>query len=331
MKIEIGESLVYSFLKHVKNCVIVQMNWKTSGNWDIPEGKKKAIEEFKKIKKHQTFSNILPRDFEQTIKQAEIDVLGIGQDNCIYAFEVAFHENGLQYGKKGVTRDRVFKKLLRTFIILKYYFPKYKHYIAFCSPKVNPMPENYISEYFEILKKDFQSEDITFHYFSNQQFNDEIVQKTLVKTTSEADSSELFVRSEKLLRLANKFPPIAPTSDIKENTEKDNSKQDETSAEDKKMKKENHKWTKSDDIIVFYLYRYGECDEIRIDTLEKYMGRYDKRGSIKMRISNFEALDTDGAKGLDKWAELSLQVYSEYKEKSQDHHKKECLEILQGK
>jgi len=33
MKIEIGKSLVSSYLKHVEQCKIVQTNWRVSGNW----------------------------------------------------------------------------------------------------------------------------------------------------------------------------------------------------------------------------------------------------------------------------------------------------------
>lgn len=34
MEIEIGESLPYSWLRHVKECQIVQINWKVSPKWD---------------------------------------------------------------------------------------------------------------------------------------------------------------------------------------------------------------------------------------------------------------------------------------------------------
>ena len=34
MKIEIGESLFYSWLRHVKQCQIVQNNWKVSSQWN---------------------------------------------------------------------------------------------------------------------------------------------------------------------------------------------------------------------------------------------------------------------------------------------------------
>jgi hypothetical protein len=206
MKVEIGESLIYSFLRHEKNCLITQTNWKPSGNWNISqEIQDRAIYEFDKINKHHAFSGIFNSDLSQTIKQAEIDVLGIDQSNHIYAFEVAFHENGLQYGGKIETKNRIFKKLLRGYVTLKCYFPNHQHSIAFCSPKVNPATEQHIREYFEVLIQDFQTEDTEFHYFSNEKFNSEIAQKTLAKTLTEADSSELFARSIKLFNIFSKF------------------------------------------------------------------------------------------------------------------------------
>lgn len=35
MKIEMGESLFYSWLRHVKECQVVQMNWKPSPSWQL--------------------------------------------------------------------------------------------------------------------------------------------------------------------------------------------------------------------------------------------------------------------------------------------------------
>ncbi len=208
MKIEIGESLIYSFLRHEKDCLITQTNWKPSGNWEISKEIRDAvIYEFDKINTHHAFSEIFKSDLNQTLKQTEIDVLGIDKDNHIYAFEVAFHENGLQYGSKIETRNRIFKKLLRGYIALKCYFPNHQHSIAFCSPKVNSATETHIKDYFEVLVQDFQSANNNFYYFSNDEFAFEIAQKTLFKTISEADSSELFVRSMKLFNLTNNFFP----------------------------------------------------------------------------------------------------------------------------
>jgi len=206
MKIEIGESLIYSFLRHEKNCLVTQTNWKPSGNWKIPsELFENVTYEFNKINKHHAFSEIFKSDLSQTLKQAEIDVLGIDQYNHIYAFEVAFHENGLQYGGKIDSRNRVIKKLLRGYLTLKCYFPDKKYSIAFCSPKVNPATEKHIRDYFQVLVQDFGSEEIGFYYYSNEQFYREIVQNTLSKSTTEADSSELFTRSIKLFNLTSTY------------------------------------------------------------------------------------------------------------------------------
>ena len=49
MKIEIGESLTYSYLKHIEGCRIVQTNWKTSGNW--------VTTEFEKDKNYECINN----------------------------------------------------------------------------------------------------------------------------------------------------------------------------------------------------------------------------------------------------------------------------------
>ena len=40
MKIEMGESLFYSWLRHVKECQIVQTNWTTSAKWPLQHADK---------------------------------------------------------------------------------------------------------------------------------------------------------------------------------------------------------------------------------------------------------------------------------------------------
>lgn len=37
MKIEMGESLFYSWLRHVKECQVVQTNWKPSPSWQLQD------------------------------------------------------------------------------------------------------------------------------------------------------------------------------------------------------------------------------------------------------------------------------------------------------
>ena len=53
----------------------------------------------------------------------EVDVIGMDSSNTVYAIDIAFHEAGLNYGSKEETKDRVLKKLLRSYLSLLSYFP----------------------------------------------------------------------------------------------------------------------------------------------------------------------------------------------------------------
>jgi hypothetical protein len=80
MKIEMGESLMLSWLKHAKRCKIAQLNWKPSLHWDsyndekIKELINLADVHFSPLFSKKLYKNNKP---EQILLQAEIDVLGI--------------------------------------------------------------------------------------------------------------------------------------------------------------------------------------------------------------------------------------------------------------
>ena len=122
MKIEIGESLLLSWLRHTRGCQLVQMNWKPSvASWTLMN--KEVIEnlmhESRKYFKDKFGYEIYKKNtsFKQLIQQAEIDVMGVSYDGpsqYLYAVDVAFHESGLNYGSVEETVMRVVKKLLRT-------------------------------------------------------------------------------------------------------------------------------------------------------------------------------------------------------------------------
>ena len=197
MKIEVGESLMMSYLKHIKRCVFYQTNWKTSSNWNITtENFNKTRDIYNKIINHSEFSDIFKKSgLNQLIQQSEIDVLGMDSNNVIYAVDIAFHEAGLNYGDKIETKDRVFKKLLRSYLVLLTYFPNKKYELLFCSPKVNPSTEILINDYFKILEDNFFDENVVFKYLSNERFNEEILNKTIEKSINDSDTNELFIRS----------------------------------------------------------------------------------------------------------------------------------------
>jgi len=73
MKIEIAESLIYSYLKHNEGCRFVQTNWMTSGKWVITKyEKERASLLFNKISNSEYFTGIFKNSsFEQLIKQVE--------------------------------------------------------------------------------------------------------------------------------------------------------------------------------------------------------------------------------------------------------------------
>lgn len=202
MKIEIGESLCYSYLRHVKRCWLVQANWKVSEHWSKYKSDTELEKMFQIIKgKFDEDGTVFKKtkNAEQFIKQGEIDVIGIEQQGGIHALDVAFHESGLNYG--GGSNNRVLKKLLRTYLILHTYSPpETKFHIYFVSPKVNPSVKNQLKETFDELRKEYPETEWTL--IINDDFIDQILQTTLEKADTVADTSELFVRASKLLELA---------------------------------------------------------------------------------------------------------------------------------
>ena len=206
MKIEMGESLGYSYLRHVKNCWLVQTNWKASEHWEKCLSDEELETVFRSMR--QTFDlggSVFKgtKDSAQFLRQAEIDVVGIAQDGSIHAIDVAFHEAGLNYG--GGVGNRVLKKLLRTvFILMAYHPPEVQRHIYFVSPKVHRAAQQPLEGIFARLREAYAG--ISWHLLTNQSFSAEMLAPTLEKGDSVADLSELFLRSYKLLKLAENVP-----------------------------------------------------------------------------------------------------------------------------
>ena len=160
MKIEIGESLCYSYLRHVKRCWLVQVNWKVSEHWSTYTADTELEKMFQIMKGKFDEDGIVfkkTKNAKQFVKQGEIDVIGVEQQGDIHALDVAFHESGLNYG--GGSNNRVLKKLLRTYLILHTYSPpETKFHIYFVSPKVNPRVKNQLKDTFNALRKDSEIE-----------------------------------------------------------------------------------------------------------------------------------------------------------------------------
>lgn len=144
MKIEIGESLCYSWLRHVKDCQIVQTNWKPSPSWQLLH--EESLSSFMQMSdKHFTAHYEIGvykknSSLAQLLRQAEVDALGISMSDegaKLYAVDVAYHENGLNYGGRKETVEGIAKKFLRTSMCLHGYFEINDGEIIFASPKIN--------------------------------------------------------------------------------------------------------------------------------------------------------------------------------------------------
>ena len=205
MKIEIGESLIASYLNHVEQCKIVQTNWKVSGNWTVGDQDKAIAKElFNKVLTNDLLSSIFKENtFEQLLKQAEIDVLGINTlENTVYGYDIAFHSLGLNYKGNEGTCEVVIKKIFRAIFAMQIYFPEFdKIESFFAAPKVNRKLDDMLNGYIEEARNVIDNDNIKIGYLSNDSFYENIVDKVVNSVKTESDTSELFVRALKLLQL----------------------------------------------------------------------------------------------------------------------------------
>jgi len=203
MKLEMGESAIYSWLRHVKKCQLAQMNWKISPEWDqvIPASSYQKLMCLAQERFESPFGNT--QGISQLMKQAEIDVLGINYNNkVIYAVDIAFHEAGLNYGSKEKAIKSVTKKILRSIFAIKILFgEEYESEVYFVSPKVNTGMVEELELRFagirEFIEENSIDSEIDIIY--NSRFNDEIFIPLKRLSLNVSDTSELFLRSVQLV------------------------------------------------------------------------------------------------------------------------------------
>lgn len=210
MKIEMGESLILSWLRHIKECQIVQTNWKPSTKWELNGAEQidrlKALsdERFRELYQYDLYkgsSSVL-----QILSQAEIDVIGLNFDHeatKIYAVDIAFHEAGLNYGSREETVARVIKKCLRTAMCVYGYFGLTSGSIVFASPKINPAVYNDLQKALPEMEEVLRVAQMPFdvRIICNEDFKSKILEPVLHIAGDVADTSELFMRSLQMVNL----------------------------------------------------------------------------------------------------------------------------------
>jgi hypothetical protein len=220
VKIEIGESLIYSWLRHVQGCVVTQINWKPSPTWEVAK-ERELTEAFEAVRNVagqdigvQIFKN---GDFSQFIRQAEIDVLGArwNYDSglpSVVAVDSAFHENGLQYGNADETIGCVLKKLIRAAFALEALLDLDQALVVFATPKMPEPIQQGIQDHLEKLEAYLAEQTglaikhLHFRIIANADFATEILQPVLDQVAAVADTSELFMRAQQLMRLCGSIP-----------------------------------------------------------------------------------------------------------------------------
>ena len=229
MKLEVGESLALSWLRHVRECDVVQLNWKMS-----PKAWTRFCHERRKYKMlkgvfvaaRESFS-LSPGDngrqvfktdvdFDQFIRQGEIDTLGLRLrhknsnriDVHAIAVEIAFHEGGLNYGGKLETASRVAKKMLRGAFLLSGPLGATSGEIIFATPKIGKASLRLIEPMIGRVQAFWKTHAAAhrlprfeFSFNSGKNFNIQLLQPLLEAGEEVADTSELFLRSYQLLSI----------------------------------------------------------------------------------------------------------------------------------
>lgn len=213
MKIEIGESLVYTWMRHVRGCKLAQLNWKPSPRWDVDESTRHVLEAFMQ-EADATFAarglDVFKKTtgLNQQIKQTECDAFGVCEDAgapVAIVAESAFHENGLNYGDKMETCAKVIAKMTRAAMAIHAYLPWVRQFEAiFSSPRINPNIMEILPGFIEELNALLVKHGIAgcVRLFANDSFKAELLKPVLeVRSAGVADTSELFLRSIQLLDL----------------------------------------------------------------------------------------------------------------------------------
>lgn len=212
MKIEMGESLIFSWLRHIKGCQIVQTNWSSSSLWSLKHQSDlqvimDAVD--KLFPSYAIFGKKKKVSLNQFIAQAEVDVLGSSGDK-IFAVDVAFHENGLGYGNVDENTSRIIKKSLRTAMCIYGYFDKKEAEIIFATPIIPKQDWTKIEQGIADLENELKKLGYGFVFkvlcdCSTPTFQTEIMDPVMDVLNNVSDTNELFLRSAKLLRMVYDF------------------------------------------------------------------------------------------------------------------------------
>lgn len=207
MKIEVAESLIRSWLRHVEHCEFAELNWKPSPTWKAVSNE--TVVALFEAAKQANPNAIGQNNISQFLKQAEIDVLGLSTtSDQLHLVDIAFHSGGLNYGGQVKTGERIYKKLVRSALIAKTYFPGRASTVYFVTPKASPAIKQEIETACARVKALFEGEnEIGFELIIENDFKTQLIDPVLSLGSEVADTSELFLRSWQLIQPFIEYTP----------------------------------------------------------------------------------------------------------------------------
>ncbi len=315
MKIEIGESLLISWLKHIKECQLVHLNWKSSSKWEL---KHRQVLEQLMIDSAKHFADKFGYDLykgtksiDQLIGQAEIDVVGISYDDqhpYVYGIDVAFHEAGLNYGSKDETVARIIKKILRTAMCLHGHIGVKSGTIMFTSPRINSAVYADLLRSMEDMDQILTKAGLQYQIrlVGNEDFAETILNPVLNVLHEVADTSELFMRS---LQMYNLFATKASKRVVSPKTQTNRVRTDLTLIESSSM--EGLKEMKIGVIVRNVLRRLLEEGTVPRDEIERMQNKEYSKETFDIQYPLLQRASLTQGRSPQRYYSSPLKIYGE--------------------
>lgn len=216
MKIEMGESLGASWLKHVKKCESVQLNWKPTPTvkWMHLDEINAILDELRSDFGEDAVDILGNGGASQLVRQTECDVLGLKISSAseveVRALEVAIHlkgaglhYSGFKHGntnRVNVSDDKVPAKLLGIAMALYSSMGLKKGELCFASPIVGTAIADNITERLALIENLLRRHGFEFKFklYANEEFHQEIVRRVVALVNDVSDTNELFLRALQL-------------------------------------------------------------------------------------------------------------------------------------
>lgn len=213
---EIGESLGESWLKHVRNCSIVQCNWKASPRmlWQHLEEIDEILNALRILFGDDSVDIWGNGNAAQLVRQTECDILGfsvINDEYTVTALEVAthlrgegLHYTGTKHNNPGVTvnisDDKVPAKLFSNAMTIYASMGIRRGELAFASPIANDELVQRINDRLERIEQVLRERgfDFQLRLYANRDFYMEILRPVIAIVDDVSNTNEMFLRAMQL-------------------------------------------------------------------------------------------------------------------------------------